>query len=303
MQENHLAKWLNDELTADELAEFKRSKGYATYKRILETANTIEPPVFDEDQAMIAIKNRRLLKEPKLITMAPYKKFLRVAAAVIILIMGAYMLRGMLDEKITTQYAETKTVVLPDNSEVVLNAATTIAYDKKNWHQDRNVTLNGEAFFKVAKGERFTVHTGDAQVTVLGTQFNVEHRKGVFEVTCFEGLVSVVFNGKETKLPAGSSFMAINGKEVANSGAMGNEPSWLHQESTFKSMPLKFVLEEFERQHNIQVTTQNVNTDQLFTGTFSNTDAEVALKSISVPTGIKFKLEGKKVLFHGDNAK
>jgi len=45
-----------------------------------------------------------------------------------------------------------------------------------------------------------------------------------------------------------------------------------------------------------------VDTELLFTGSFSNTDTALALKSISVPLQIKFTLEGNKVLFYAENA-
>jgi len=231
----------------------------------------------------------------------PFKKFIRVAAAVALLIMGSYFYLNTLNENVTTQYAENKEVVLPDASEIILNADSEISYSEKKWDKERNVTLEGEAFFKVAKGKRFTVSTDDGVVAVLGTQFNVENRKGFFEVTCFEGLVSVTFNNIETKLPAGTSFLAINGKIKETEKPDETIPSWMHQESSFKSIPLKYVLDEFQRQHNIKVKTENIDINKLFTGTFSNTNTDLALQSISVPSQIKFKLEGNKVLFYAES--
>lgn len=302
MQENYLAKWLNNELSGAELSEFEQSEAYATYQRILETTHTMEAPDFDVEQALMAVNNRRAQHDTKVIKLQPFKKFMRVAAAAIILVMGTYVYRSMLDEQVSTDYAETRELVLPDNSEVVLNADSQLSYDKKHWNEARNINLNGEAYFKVAKGKRFTVTTDQGLVAVLGTQFNVENREGIFGVTCFEGLVSVTFNGKETKLPAGNSFAVINGKILDTVSTNVDSPSWMNAESSFKSMPLKYVLAEFERQHNIKVETQNMDTDQLYTGSFSHADVNLALKSISVPSGIKFKLEGKKVLFYGENA-
>ncbi len=302
MQENYLAKWLNNELTEAELAEFKKSEAYASYQRILEAANTLEAPDFDMEEALLAVKNKRIFKDnTKVVQLAPFRMFLRVAAVVAVLLAGAYLYLNSLNESITTQYAENKQVVLPDNSEIVLNADSEISYSKKKWDKQRNVNLEGEAYFKVAKGKRFTVITEGGSVAVLGTQFNVENRRGFFEVTCYEGLVSVTFNGAETKLPAGTSFIAINGKMINSDAPETNLPSWMNQESSFKSIPLKYVIAEFERQHNIMVETQNVDTDQLFTGTFSNTDAHLALQSISIPSQIKFKFEGNKVLFYAEN--
>ncbi len=298
MQENHLAKWLNNELSESELAEFKNSAEYASYQKIVAVSDTLKAPDFDDEGALLAIKNKRELHDSKVVQLHPFKKFIRVAAAVAALMLGSYFYLNSLDENITTQYAESRLITLPDNSEVVLNAESNISYSEQKWDADRNISLEGEAFFKVAKGKRFTVATKNGTVTVLGTQFNVENRNGFFEVTCFEGLVSVLHNGKETKLPAGNSFMAINGKTISTEGPSANEPSWMHNESFFKSVPLKYVLDEFQRQHNIIVATDNIDTDQLYTGTFSNTDTDLALQSISIPSQIKFKFEGNKVLFY-----
>ena len=301
MQENYLAKWLNNELTEAELVEFKKSDEYSSYQRILEASGTLEAPDFDIEDALKAVHNKRILHGTKVLQLNPFKKFLRVAAAIAILMMGSYFYLNTLDENITTQYAENKEVVLPDSSEIILNADSEISYSEKKWDKKRQISLEGEAFFKVAKGKRFTVLTDDGLVTVLGTQFNVENRKGYFEVTCFEGLVSVTFNNIETKLPAGNSFLAINGEIIETEKPDDTTPSWLHNESSFRSIPLKYVLDEFQRQHNIKVETQNIDMNKLFTGTFSNTNTDLALQSISVPSQIKFKLEGNKVLFYAES--
>jgi len=302
MQENYLAKWLNNELTETELTEFKNSDEYASYQRILEASSTLEAPDFEVENAFEALQNKRTLQEPKVVQLKPFKRFLRVAAAVTIIMVGSYFYLNTLNENISTQYAENKEVVLPDTSEILLNADSEISYSEKKWDKERNVSLAGEAFFKVAKGKRFTVSTDQGIVAVLGTQFNVENRKGYFEVTCFEGLVSVTFNNKETKLPAGTSFMVIDGKIIEAGKPNTKTPSWMNNESSFRSIPLKYVLDEFQRQHNIKVETQNIDINKLFTGTFSNTNTDLALQSISVPSQIKFKLEGQKVLFYAESA-
>ena len=63
----------------------------------------------------------------------------------------------------------------------------------------------------MAKGRKFTVNTTQGQVMVLGTQFNVENRGNFFEVSCYEGLVQVMFKDQTIKLPAGSSFLVMDG--------------------------------------------------------------------------------------------
>lgn len=302
MQDNYLAKWLNDELTEAELAEFKKSEAFETYQKIKESSSQLESPEFDMDKAWETIDEHKIEKETKVFILSPFKKFLRVAAIIAVLLTGSFFYLSTLSESFSTDFAENKTISLPDTSEVILNAESELAFSKNKWDTNRNVDLKGEAYFKVAKGKKFTVATDQGLVTVLGTLFNVETRRDYFEVTCFEGLVSVTIDGEETKLPAGNSLLMLNGKSSMLKAVVNGKPSWLSNESSFKSIPLNYVLDELQRQYNIEITTENINTTQLFSGSFSNENLELALKSISVPLQIKFNLDGNKVLFYDEKA-
>ena len=150
MQENYLAKWLNNELSEAELTEFKKSDEYLSYQRILDVSSTLEAPDYNADEVLMAINNRRTLQETKVVQLNPFKKFMKVAAVAAFLVLGSYFYLNTLGEKVTTQYAENTAVVLPDNSEVILNADSQLSYNEKKWDKKRKVNLNGEAFFKVA---------------------------------------------------------------------------------------------------------------------------------------------------------
>ncbi|MCK0144703.1 FecR family protein [Arenibacter sp. F26102] len=300
MQENYLAKWLNNELSEEEVVKFKESKEYASYVKLREATDNLVGPDFDMAKAWEDLNKQKVSKEIKVVKLNPFKKYLSIAAAIALIFTATFLYYGSLNEEVSTQYAERAEIVLPDASEVQLNADSQISYSKKNWDNKRNIALNGEAFFKVAKGKRFTVTTENGTVTVLGTQFNVENRKDYFEVACYEGLVSVIYNKKEVKLPAGNSLVVINGEAHALEIPNIKEPSWIRDESNFKSIPLKYVLDEFQRQFNLEVVTQNIDTEQLFTGSFSNTNRDLALQSISTPSQMKYKLEGNKVLFYAE---
>ncbi|TLP82126.1 FecR family protein [Maribacter sp. ACAM166] len=302
MQENYLAKWLTDELTEAEMVEFKKSEDFATYQKIKESASILEGPKFDIDKAWSSLEQTKSKEQPKVFTLTPFKAFIRIAAVIAVLLAGSFFYLSTLNESFTTEYAENKTITLPDTSEVILNAESKLTFSEKQWDDNRNVNLEGEAYFKVAKGKKFTVATAQGLVTVLGTQFNVENRKDYLEVTCFEGLVSVTINGKETKLSAGNSLLAINGKRTMSKATVNGKPSWLTKESSFRSIPLHFVMDELQRQFNIKIITKNIDKGQLYTGSFSNENLELALKSISVPLQIKFNLDGDKVLFYDEKA-
>ena len=303
MQENYLGKWLNNELSESELEEFKKSEDYTTYQRIAETSKELRAPQFDNKKAWERLQESKSNQEAtKVISLSPFKAFLRVAAVVAVLLAGAYFYINTLEETISTSLAENTEITLPDSSEILLNAESKVSYSEKNWETKREISLDGEAFFKVAKGKKFTVTTQQGKVTVLGTQFNVENRDDFFEVTCYEGLVSVTFNGTEFKLPAGNSAVAIDGIIKKSKVEVNGQPSWVNNESTFKSIPLKYVLAELQRQHDLEVSLDDIDENQLFTGTFSNSNLDLALKSISTPLQISFKLEGNKVLFYEESA-
>jgi hypothetical protein len=62
MQENYLAKWLNNDLSEDELAVFKKSAEYASYEKLMEVSGTLEAPDFDMDKALNDLNNNKLMQ-------------------------------------------------------------------------------------------------------------------------------------------------------------------------------------------------------------------------------------------------
>lgn len=301
MKENYLAKWLSNELSEADLEAFKKTPEYASYKQILDASSQMQGPGFDVEEALGRLQEKKAVAGREIVHFVPWRKILQVAAVIAFFVALSVVYINTLDEQVSTEYAEKIAFTLPDASEIILNADSEISYDKRNWDKERLVSLEGEAYFKVAKGKKFTVATDNGQVTVLGTQFNVENRNGYFEVTCFEGLVSVTYRGTEKKLPAGTSFLAIAGVVRDIEAPDTSAPSWVNNESSFRSVPLAYVFDEFERQYNMKVETRNIDLDQLFTGTFSNTDMNLALQSISTPSQISFKLEENKVLFYAED--
>ena len=63
---------------------------------------------------------------------------------------------------------------------------------------------------------------------------------------------------------------------------------WLNNESQFKSLPYKEVLEEFERQYNVTILAKDIDVNQLFTGSFSHNNIDIALQSISLPLHLNY---------------
>jgi len=135
-------------------------------------------------------------------------------------------------------------------------------------------------------------------VTVLGTKFNVVVREHYFEVNCYEGIVTVTFQNNTLKVPAGSSFKVLN--STGNLGKITEtNPSWIENNSSFKSMPYKYVIQEIERQYDITVLYDTEYATTLFTGNFTHTNLEMALQAISIPLNLKYTIiSDKKVRLH-----
>jgi len=293
---NDLLKWLNRETSDEDLVRLKETDGFKTLEKIAHYSAQIETPKIDVKEALEAlkIKTQNSSKKGKFIQFN-FKQLYKYAAAIVVLFATSYFLLFNNTASFKTEFAQTKTFNLPDNSEVVLNANSKIIYSKKDWGKSRNLTLEGEAYFKVQKGKKFTVNTEIGQVTVLGTQFNVKERANYFEVKTFEGLVSVTYKGKEIKLPRGTIFKVVNGVIDATNTFDVNEKSWLQKESNFKSSALRFVLAEIENQFDYTIETKDVDLDILYSGGFTHTDINIALQSVTIPLQLSYKIDGKKI--------
>lgn len=286
-KEDLIKKWLDNDLNAHELEAFKKLEDYSSLEKLSNSVKHFKADDYDSTKELDAVLQK--IKTKKSIKTNWVKPFLRIAAILVISV-GVYYFTANTDTSINTVIAEKTAVELPDLSEVQLNAKSEVTFNKKNWNKKREVILNGEAFFKVAKGSKFSVITTEGVVTVLGTQFNVKQRDNYFEVVCFEGSVGVDYKETSVKLKPGYSFLIIDGIQYAKDIDTRTEPSWIHNESYFNSLPYKEVLNELERQYGISIETNNIDLTQLFTGTFKHDDLELALKSVTLPLNLKYQL-------------
>ncbi len=292
-RETLISKWLDNDLNDQEFEAFKKLEDYNDLVKLSNSVQAFRAEDYNTAQelssVLATIKGDIRQKQSHWI-----KPFMRVAA-ILAICFSLYYYTTTLDTTIITEMAQKTMVELPDASSVSLNAKSLLVFNEKSWHDNRKVELEGEAFFKVAKGSSFNVITKTGTVTVYGTQFNVKQRNNYFEVICYEGLVGVTYNSQETKLKPGDSFLIINGKKFAKEKEKRLTPSWLNNESQFKSMPYKTIITEFERQYNVDITLIGIDSDQLFTGNFTHDSIDVALKSITLPLGLTYSKSNNNI--------
>ena len=296
-REELISKWLDSNLNDQELKAFKNLEDYDDLVKLNNNLQTFKADNYDTskqlENVLSAIKSKRQ-------TPAHWFKPLMRIAAILAVCFSLYYYTTTLDTKISTEFAQKTTIKLPDASRVSLNAKTSLAFNKKDWKHERSLELHGEAFFKVAKGSSFKVKTTSGIVTVYGTQFNIKQRDNYFEVICYEGLVGVTHNSQETKLKPGDSFLIIDGKTIAKEKENRTMPSWLNNASTFRSLPYKTVIAEFERQYHVNVTLIGIDSEQLFTGSFAHDNMDVALKSITLPLHVTYSKSNNTITLKGE---
>jgi ferric-dicitrate binding protein FerR (iron transport regulator) len=159
------------------------------------------PPLSAGEKEAIKENIYRHLKLDRPFSLPGHKKrrwLWPAAAAVLLIAISAYLLNrsGKHDALLVarTEAGETREIVLPDSSVVILNARSSLQYNNDFSKQStREVYLEGNAFFKVKKDAHkpFIVHASSLAVSVLGTQFNVDARSPAAQVVLTSGKVKI----------------------------------------------------------------------------------------------------------------
>jgi ferric-dicitrate binding protein FerR (iron transport regulator) len=201
------------------------------------------------------------------------------------------------------------TVYLSDGSVVRLNAATTLRYPSGFDGDRREIYLDGEAYFEVAKNEAkpFVVRLKQQDITVLGTSFNVEarHSESYTIVTLQEGSVSLAFmngNGlkiKDVALKTGQKahFDRTTGKIFVAQVDASLSNTWLEGEYKFKDEPLVLIFKRLENYYDVNI---HLDGEQLknirYTGTFSlRQDIRDVLRIINHERQFRFRQNGSEI--------
>ncbi len=191
-----------------------------------------------------------------------------------------------------TARAEMTAITLPDESVVTLNADSRLEVSKR-WN--RQVQLEGEAFFEVVKGSTFEVKTPKGIVQVLGTSFNVNTRANQLTVQCKTGRVAVQVPviKHQSVLRPGDEFKLVNQSPRKISNDSDRYGKWTEGEFHFDNAPLQTVMDEISRQFDIPIELQ-LETPRQFTGYFKNTTINDALETVCLPLGLTFTKEKGK---------
>ena len=191
-----------------------------------------------------------------------------------------------------------KVISLSDGSKIYLNAGSKLSYSKDYDSESRKVSLNGEAYFDVKKGiNPFIISTEYAEITVLGTKFNVRSRDDGFEVGVNEGAVKVHNDLQSMELSQGEQI-DINPeypKTFSSSKMADFYPGWKNNKLICDNSSLVKICDELERIYNVKINFKNESQKNISISGIINlnpSNLESVLSSISLLSKLEFKLRG-----------
>lgn len=219
-----------------------------------------------------------------------YKRWLSIAAVFVIL--GSYIAFQYLSPvAVETISSEQLVSILPNGSKVEINSGSKFEYKKRGWKDERNVYLEGEAFFNVSKGVPFNISTPEGKVEVLGTKFNVYARNGVLDVEVLSGTVRVTSISNEQEfeviLEKGDQIYLENGALVEDK--LKSRMSWLDNILSYENININVILNDIERDFNVKIDRSEIGEIGFFTGVVPVDEINLALQAVLWPLNLSFE--------------
>jgi ferric-dicitrate binding protein FerR (iron transport regulator) len=215
---------------------------------------------------------------------------------------------------IATNYGELKTLILPDGTEITLNAKSSVTW-LKHWrsNEPRKVQLTGEAFFKVThlnkdennikSSERFIVSTSDLNVEVLGTTFDVKNRRGKTDVILKTGKVKVAFrNVKYGDIIMRPGDMVAYEAKTKQVKKINTDPvvqtSWIDKKFILHDATVKTIIEYLEDNYGYKVVLKDTAiSNKKMEGTLLLDNLPDVLFVLSTSLDIKIYKEDSTLIF------
>jgi transmembrane sensor len=197
-----------------------------------------------------------------------------------------FLLNNFPKPHLSTDYGQIKQEKLPDGSEVILNANSKLIYPKQ-WKKgkDREVWINGEAFFNVKKTalqNKFIVHTDAFDIEVTGTSFVVINRKGKSSIILKEGSVKIHRPGEADILMKPGDFVEFSDSKIQKKKIEKEDYMvWTESKLVFDNTTLKQLAIIIKDHYGIEVKLQGNEMEQkTINGIMPNDNLETLLQSL-----------------------
>jgi transmembrane sensor len=241
--------------------------------------------------------------------------------------------------EIKAPFGSKSEIILPDSSHVILNAGSTIRYRSDFNIHNRNISLTGEAYFKVTKNANIPliVQAGKINVKAVGTEFNIKayEDEAIIETTLVEGKVEITQTGqyendknfidlnpnqKAIYIKESDSFTLGKVKVIDPLVAQKNSTlydnilispkvdvnqivAWTKGKLLIKGESLENLCVELQRKYDVTfVLSDDEIKKYRFTGVLLDETLEQVLNVIKLTAPIEYHINGKKVVLSSDMA-
>jgi len=194
---------------------------------------------------------------------------------------------------------------LPDGSSVWLNAASELKFPPNfNKYAQRKVILNGEAYFEVAKDAKpFIVVTGQQEVKVLGTHFNISGygEEETTKTTLLEGSVSILNlrSNLSTILKPGEQNLLKGNRMHIYQVDTEEAIAWKNGYFTFNREDLGSIMRKISRWYDVEIDApaNPLLMQKEFSGTVSRFgNVSDVLEMLELTDEVRFKIEGRRII-------
>ncbi len=200
-----------------------------------------------------------------------------------------------------TDFGQKKEIMLPDGSQITLNANSTLR-TYENWDKEnREVWLDkGEAYFQISKTQdkdRFVVHSNDVNVEVLGTKFNINMGTARTEVMLSEGKIRLS-SPKDNQILAPGQLAIVDraGLLEIREVNVSHYDAWLRNSLVLDNKSLLTVADLIESQYGIPVFLADDIKNKMLAGEMPNGNLELLLKALEVTLNLNISKSGDAIL-------
>ena len=213
---------------------------------------------------------------------------------------------------LTVPYGKRFDLLLSDGTKVTLNSGTSLKYPVQFLKtRNRQVFLDGEAFFNVAKdsANAFIVNTGELNVRVLGTKFNLSSypEDHFVNTTLLEGSVSV-YNKQDTFDSSNASLLEpgykaewnkYNRQILVEEADIAMHTDWLNGKIILRHVPFKNIVKKLERHYNVEIVNNNPKLDEeLFTASFDVETIDQVFKTFNLTYRMDYKINDRQIIIN-----
>ena len=249
-------------------------------------------------------------KQAKLLRMHRWMRYAAVIAVILLMGGGAgyWFYHNGADQQLMVAVANegiVKEVVLPDGTRVWLNNLATLKYPREFSEKERNVYLEGEAYFEVTKNRHkpFTVQSDAMRVRVLGTTFNFKSDKScrVAEATLIEGEIEVKGNKEEGQIILAPGQRAElnkkSGRLTVKQVDAKLDAVWHDNLIPFQKADIFTITKALERFYDVKIIlSPDIRADKTYSGVLKRkSNIESVLKSLQNSIPIDYKIVGSNI--------